>query len=258
MDHIFTQVSLRETAVALLDLAMPRRCVVCHRHLTLSERFICLPCLSDLPLTHFWEMTHNGMADKFNARIQEDIEGAFPAGEPYAFAAALIFYNSESEYRRIPWHLKYGGGLESGRYFARMLGAHLAASAHLADVDLVVPVPLHWTRRLRRGYNQAAVIAEALAACFPYAPPVRTDLLRRTRRTGTQTRVSVEGKALNVRGAFSLRPSALDTAPPRHILLVDDTFTTGATLAACMAALRTAFPPSVRISVATLAFVKES
>ena len=227
MGEIFKRVSLRDIAAALLDLAMPRRCVVCGRHLTLKERHLCLPCLADLPQTYFWTLSRNPMADKFNARIQEDLENDGAAAEPYAFASALFFYNSESPYRRIPWHLKYEGGVESGKFFARMLGDRLAASPQFSDVDLVVPVPLHWTRRFRRGYNQAEVLARAIADSFasraaagrpsdPGAstygealPPVCLRLLRRVRRTRTQIRVSVEGKSRNVRGAFALSPSAL-------------------------------------------------
>ena len=273
MDPSFNGISLRDAAAALLDLAMPRRCVVCRRPLTLRERFICLPCLSDFPFTHFWERSHNPMADRFNARIQEDLDSLPPLAvrsapchpecregasthEPYAFAAALFLYNADSDYRHIPWHLKYEGGIAAGRWFARMLGERLAASPQFADVDVVIPVPLHWTRRWRRGYNQAEVIARGIADVL--GAELRTDILRRARRTRSQVRLPMAAKASNVRGAFTL-PARNAQKPgnlrARHILLVDDTFTTGATLNACRAVLRQAFPLPVRISVATLAFV---
>lgn len=252
MDRIFEGISLRDAGTALLDMAMPRRCVVCRQPLLLQERFICIGCLCDLPLTHYWERTRNPMADKFNERIQESLpEGSF---EPYAFAAALFFYNSESLYKRIPQHLKYEGGTESGRYFAELLGAELAKSAHFKDVDCIIPVPLHWTRRWKRGYNQAEIIAEAIAVAYGGGVTVCADALRRKRRTRTQIRVSVEGKSANVLGAFEFKgmPGSLS---PRHVLLVDDTFTTGSTLNACRMALRERLGPEVRVSVAALAFV---
>ena len=256
MDKIFAGITFKDAGTALLDLAMPRRCVVCREPLMLHERFICLSCLCDLPLTHYWERTHNPMADKFNERIQESLPDDDAVHEPYAFAAALFFYNSESPFKRIPRHLKYEGGRASGRYFAKMLGECLAASEQFADVDIIVPVPLHWTRYWKRGYNQAEVIASALAEEYGGRASVRTDILRRSRRTMTQTRVSVEGKSANVSGAFSLRPVRRQQGTaPKHILLVDDTFTTGATLNACRTALRGRFGQDVRISVATLAFV---
>jgi len=265
MDPILSGISLRDAGTALLDLAMPRHCVVCRRPLGLRERFICLDCLVGFPFTHHWDRSHNPMADKFNALIQHDLDAA-PSGlhEPYAFAAALFFYNADSDFRHIPWHLKYEGGLAAGRLFARMLGERLAASPQFADVDIVIPVPLHWTRRWRRGYNQAEVIARELADVL--GADLRTDILRRARRTRSQVRLPLAAKAANVRGAFSLRPQfrPLPAGSPEkphnlrateHILLVDDTFTTGSTLNACRAVLRQAFPLPTRISVATLAYV---
>ena len=148
-----------------------------------------------------------------------------------------------------------------------MLGERLAASPLYgkmggADlpVDAVVPVPLHWMRRLQRGYNQAAVIGKEVADCL--GVPM-LDLLVRRRRTPTQTHLDASHRLANVLGAFSLRrrigtKASRDTglAGLRHILLIDDVFTTGATLAACHAALREIFPPTVRISTATLGCVR--
>lgn len=251
----FNQRVLKVAVAVLCDLLLPRVCVVCGRRLIYEEKHICYRCLSDLPLTHFWERSHQPMADKFNERLI----GVSMDGDPerYAWAAALFFYNSESGYRRIPWDLKYRQSLGQGRYFARMLGERLAGSEQFADVDTVIPVPLHWTRRLRRGYNQAEIIAEEVAEAL--RADLRTDVLRRVRRTRTQTRVDVKAKSTNVSGAFAISRTGTDTLRGvRHVLLIDDTFTTGATLAACFATLRQALPTPVRISCATLDFVTKS
>jgi ComF family protein len=232
------------------EIVLPRICLVCGQRLLLNERHLCLNCLADLPLTFYWSMSHNPMADKFNEMIQK--EGP-PAHERYAFAASLIFYHSEAEYRLIPYQIKYHGNTDAGRFFGRMLGSRLAASEQFADVDMVVPVPLHWTRRLKRGYDQAEVIASGVAESMGI--PLRNDLLKRRRRTRTQTKMEVEEKVGNVTGAFMASPGSSPSSDIRHILIVDDVFTTGSTLYACFSALRSIFPPSVRISVATLAFV---
>ncbi len=241
--------------MALLDMAMPRLCVVCASTLLLRERCICTSCLMDLPLTHFWKQSRNPMADRFNEQIQKALSSTSSPipYEPYAYAVSLFFYNSESPYKRIPRHLKYEGGIASGRFFAAMLADRMKGSEFFSDIDLILPVPLHCRRRRKRGYNQAEVIASELASVL--AVPMNSKLLLRTRYTQSQINVSVETKGENVRGAFALSKSVSKVKMPRHVLIVDDTFTTGSTLNACREALRTVWPPSVRISVATLAFV---
>lgn len=300
---------------AVLDLLIPRKCIVCEKSLGTTEKHLCRECLEDLPHTYYWLRKFNPMADRFNALIQEGLENqnawqipkeqldtpmlsdgidelevlqsTWPAhgttSQHYAYATALFFYRAESGYSQIPRQLKYHGDIPAGRLFGQMLGKKIASAEHFADVDAVIPVPLHWTRKWSRGYNQAEIIAREVAA--ELGAELRTDILKRSRRTRTQTKLSVEGKAANVQGAFSVCPGILDSfritnsnhdlsptthnlpqpcSPKadisdltglKHLLIVDDVFTTGSTLYACYTALREVFPPSVRISVATLGFV---
>lgn len=240
----------------LTDLIMPRCCLVCGRQLGAREEHLCIWCASDLPYTYYWEQAHNPMADQFNALLERQ---RTPGEEmPYAYAAALLFYHHENPYKLIPRSLKYGGNLPAGRYFSSQLGRQMASAAHFADVDLVVPVPLHWYRKWRRGYNQAQVIAAELAR--ELGARLEADALTRVRRTRTQTRLDADARLQNVAGVFRVRNSfvqACQAAPPRHILLVDDTFTTGATLSTCHQALRQALGQASRISVATLSVVQD-
>jgi ComF family protein len=216
------------------------------------------------------------MADRLNALMQEELERDLQAHESvgetmcedidtgrthvdYAFAAALFFYRAESEYRRIPYQIKYHGDIPAGKFFGQMLGRAIAATEHFSNVDAVIPVPLHWARKWSRGYNQAEVIACEVATIL--GAELRTDILERCRRTRTQTKLTIEDKAQNVQGAFRVRSGnskKTDASYPaslKHLLIIDDVFTTGSTLMACFTALREVFPPSVRISVATLGFV---
>ena len=234
---------VKASASAVLDLVMPRVCVICGRELSVDERTACGECLADIPRTYFWLRERNPMADRFNASIGND--GCY---EPYCRAAALFFYSGESLYSNITKSLKYHRCFNSGEYFGTMLGRLLAGSTYFEGVDLVVPVPLHWTRRFKRGYNQAEIIASAIAKAL--GAPMGASVLKRSRRTVTQTHISRAAKAENLRGAFS--PGVLPQVAPHHILLVDDVFTTGATLAECHRALRQVYGPSIRISAATL------
>lgn len=249
MDSRLTGLDLKTSLSAIADLVLPRVCVVCGRGLLPCEKHICLSCLADLPETQFASMGHNPMADKFNARIAGDTH------EPYAYAAALFHYSAGSGYDNITKALKYGGNLAEGRFFASMLASELVASELFSDVGAVVPVPLHWMRRWKRGYNQAGVIARVLARemgvrCEP-------GLLKRRRRTASQTSLDAAGRQENVRGAFvadSKGVNSLLASGVQHLLLVDDVFTTGATLLECYRAVRTLAGPGLRISVATLGF----
>lgn len=235
---------------AVADLALPRTCEVCGRKLFLFERFLCLECLSDIPYTFFWTMRVNPMADKFNGKVQEHIRSG--AHETYIHCASLFFYSESNSYKNIPQTLKYGAKLKEGSFFARELGRRLKDSPLFEEVDAVIPVPLHWIRRWRRGYNQSEVIAKELSK--ELGARMRTDILRRRRYTGTQTRLSAEKKVRNVSGAFKVMKKDPSI---HHILLVDDTFTTGSTLYECFRTLRERYTASVKISVVTLCYVSD-
>ena len=266
---------------AVLDLLIPRKCIVCEKVLDVSEKHLCQDCLDDIPHTYYWLRKFNPMADRFNALIQERMEEVcannIQVREDYAYATALYFYRADSGYSHISRQLKYHGNIPAGKFFGRQLGLRLAQAEHLSDVDAVIPIPLHWTRKWSRGYNQAEVIAREVATTLGVA--LRTDILERSRRTRTQTKLSIEGKAANVKGAFRIREHFHQSITPdlhgrqnpktkkadapaisdlKHLLIIDDIFTTGSTALACYSALREVFPPSVRISIATLGFVGEA
>ena len=290
MDTRISQISLRSAALSVADLVLPRVCIVCGRTLLLSETHLCTSCAADLPKTFFAGQQDNPMAVAFNALVERELGGSqamdTPSGacslpaldyQPYSYAAALFYYRGDSPYSQIPQALKYGRNFGAGRHFARMLGRELAASSLFADVDAILPVPLHWLRRWQRGYNQAEVIAMGIAeelkggTAASGTVPVLTRVLKRVRRTRTQTRLDAGGRYANVHSAFVADGKALASTKipadqagrPPHLLLVDDVFTTGATLLACERALRRALTEalgpeaasSIRISVATLAYV---
>lgn len=254
MDGRLRRLDLKTALSAIADLALPRVCVVCGDVLLPQEKHICTVCLADLPETHFAGFSHNPMSDKLNDKIERDrVRKGMLGREDYAYAAALYFYKGGLGYRTISQALKYRRDFGTGKLFAGLLGERIAASPLYADVDLVVPVPLHWERRWRRGYNQAEIIGREVAAALGCR--CRATALKRLRRTRSQAHLrGSAAKAANVAGAFAVRPSQ-ELLQAKHILLTDDVFTTGATLSECHIALREALGPAVRISVITLGYV---
>ena len=194
------------------------------------------------------------MANRFNSLL---IKKA-PKSEPYGFyqyAAALFFYQEHNNYRKITQSIKYKGNVAAGKYFGQILGKKLSESWG-KDVDLVIPIPLHWTRKLSRGYNQAAIVACGIASVLNVK--MLPDGLCRIRRTKTQTKVSTENKEKNVEGAFRTNPRRLNMLKAcKHIIIVDDVFTTGSTISSAYFALRETVGKKVRISAVTLGCVQQ-
>jgi ComF family protein len=134
--------------------------------------------------------------------------------------------------------LKFSGHAHVARTIAPLIAPYLAAAARLAAIDVVVPVPLHWWRRTRRGFDQAALLAGAAARHTPLGAPIRHPL-RRRRSTAPQSALPAAARATNVAGAFVLARRG-DEVAGRRVLLFDDVVTTGATMAAAARALRAA------------------
>ena len=246
--------TLRESGKALADLLMPRYCITCGQRLGIYEQHLCIWCWGDFPFTRNWTEVHNHMSDRFNELLVEKE----PEGRTFQYAAALFFYQEHNNDRKITQAIKYKADFSAGRFFGRLLGERLSASWG-RDADLVVPIPLHWTRKLSRGYNQAAVSAGALAEALGI--PMEAKLLVRARKTRTQTQLDTEEKQRNVDGAFIVNPhlsrkQRLRLAKTKHVILFDDVFTTGATMCSAYMALRGIFPLQVRISAVTLGCVQ--
>jgi ComF family protein len=171
------------------------------------------------------------------------------AREPPAFARARAAFAYDETSRRLILAFKHGDRTDAAPAF----GAWLARTGAdlIPDADVIVPVPLHWTRLFWRRYNQAALLAHALsrAAGVPVAP----DLLVRTRRTPSQGKLSPLARRRNLAGAFAVRRSTQARMAGRRVLLIDDVLTTGATAAGCAKALLAAGARAV--DVLTLARV---
>ena len=167
---------------------------------------------------------------------------------PIVEASSYLYFKTDDRWRKMVHRLKYGGEWRLGLTFGELYGAELRSSGLYDDIDLVVPVPLHIMKYLKRKYNQSEYIAEGIAKEFGVKVDRRA--LRRRRNNPSQTRQHASDRWLNVDDLFAVRnPERLEN---KHILLVDDVLTTGATLSSCLYALRRDVP-TCRVSIATLA-----
>jgi len=199
-----------------------------------NERIICSGCIYHLPRTDFHLDRDNPVARIFWGRIRVEQ------------ATAYYFFNKGSRFRRLIHELKYLGRQDIGAELGRAFGSELMKSG-FRDVDVVVPVPLHKKKLRKRGFNQSECIARGIAEAM--VKPVNTSSIIRAFHTGTQTRRSRYDRWLNVENVF--RVTEPDFLTGKHILLVDDVLTTGATLEACATAILKV--EETKVSIAALA-----
>ena len=152
-------------------------------------------------------------------------------------ARAVLRYDKNS--RRLVLALKHGDRTHLAAAFGRWM--HRAGGEVLSGADLLIPVPLHWTRLFQRRYNQAALLAQAIASAG--GPPVAVDWLVRRRRTPPQGRLGPAARSRNLRAAFAMRPGR--SVAGKRVVIVDDVMTTGATLEECARVLRRAGAKSI-------------
>lgn len=223
----------------LLDLISPRQCVVCGQRLAVSEEVICSKCNLHLPRTGFQaDALENDMARMLWGRI------------PVERVAALFYYEAHAASARIIYHLKYHDHPEMGRVMGRMVAREFAISRFFDGIDAIVPVPLAKKRQRQRGYNQSREMAEGIGEVTGL--PIYNKVVRRTGFKGSQTRLTRLERNENVEGTFLLADG--NSIRGKHLLLVDDVVTTGATVVACARELLKA--EGVRVSVLSLGFVK--
>lgn len=221
----------------LVGLFYPRLCAACGNVLYLNEEVLCLKCYAGMPRTGFHTDAENEVARLFWGRI------------PVIQATAFIVFNKDSHYSNILHELKYKGQQQIGIEMGRLFGLELRGSP-FAKVDLIHPVPLHPCKLQKRGYNQSELIAKGLSAVLKV--PVMTGLVIRTLGTGTQTRKSRYERWENVRDTFQV--ACPELLLNKHVLLVDDVITTGATIEACAEPLLSV--SGVSVSIASLAFTR--
>ena len=232
MKHTFF---IKDWLNSFLSLLFPHCCVVCGRPLAKGEECLCIMCNINLPRTnyHLWK--------------DNPVERLFWGQIPLERATSFFFYRKGSDFRQILHQLKYGGKKEVGIIMGRYMAAELSDSGFFEGVDVIIPIPLHKKKQQIRGYNQSECIARGIAAVTGITVCVELGGRRMIKKT--QTRKSVFERWENVDGIFELNHA--DSLTGKHILIVDDVLTTGATTIAC--ASRLAEVEGTRTSVLTLA-----
>ncbi len=224
----------------LLDLASPRACHVCGHRLGVSENFVCPACLAALPLTRYHlDPYENPMARMFWGKMAVER------------VASLFFYQPNSHSGSLIRSIKYGYQRRMAFLMGRTMAREVLASGFFDGVDIIIPIPLSRRRQRERGYNQSELMALGISEMCGI--PVNTGIVKRTKDNVSQTSLSFHERRENVRDIFTLiSPEAVSG---RHVLIVDDIMTTGATIVACAATLAEA--GGVRFSVMTLGTTRQ-
>ncbi|WP_345079646.1 ComF family protein [Nemorincola caseinilytica] len=226
--------SLYELRQGFTHLFYPTLCDGCRKPLVAGEQVMCIGCADQLPETGYHAMPGNETEVRFSGRI------------PFVWATSYAWFTTDGLLQHLLYGLKYRNRPDIGTFLGRRFAASLHAAGRGGDIDLIIPVPLHASRQADRGYNQSMVIAQDLGSDLGI--PVSDTLLHRVRYTESQTSKTRQERAENMAGAFSLSDAAAISG--KHILIIDDVLTTGATIEACAQALLAA--AGVRISIATI------
>lgn len=201
-----------------------------------GEKEICIECLAGLPFSYFWSWKGNVAEELIGEHLQVNR------------VVSLMLYRSESKWKGAVHQFKYNGDVKLGKFMSQMLGRRLKECDFGIMPDIIIPVPMHPVKEWKRGFNQAAVIAAELGKIMNI--PVGEKLLVKKRYTFTQTAKDKNEREKSVKGAFGTINDFNYTG--KHILLVDDVLTTGATVVSCGNAL---YDSGISdLSIATLAY----
>lgn len=219
----------------VINVLFPAECHLCGCHLSPHERFLCTPCIETLPRTGYHRNLRNPMEQRFAGQFR--FEGA----------TGHFFYSRDSQLSKLIQDMKYRNFPAIGDMMGKIAGQELYISGFLSDIEIIVPLPMHFFKKARRGYNQVDNIARGIseATGLKYL-----DALKMTRGRKTQTSLSGAERITNAESLFQVRKDV--DLNKKGVLLVDDICTTGATLGSAAKTLAETFP-EIRLYLFALA-----
>lgn len=227
---------VKNWANGLMQLFFPHTCAACGSDVLNEETALCMQCLHQLPVTNF------------NLHANNPVEKIFWGKLSITAATSYCHFTKQSLIQNILHQAKYKNNQQAAIFMGNLLGTSLIQSNRFNTIDAIVPLPLFAARLKKRGYNQATLISKGIAA--QTGKPIIETAVTRLSATETQTHKNRVERWQNMQGRFMVTNAAV--LENKHILLVDDVVTTGATLEACGQELLTI--KGTQLSIATIAY----
>ena len=213
---------LSDVLKAALDFILPQSCIICSKEI--RRGMICDNCLDYLPVVT------PPLCLVCGRPVRDVMQCSYcSSGSPVDHGRAWMLFIPPAD--KVIHHFKYRRKTRLAELLGRAMGGIISADHVLSHADIIAPIPLHWWKKTRRGYNQADILAGVISTETGIE---RKDVLWKKKHTRTQTRLSNEARRKNVCGAFEVYGEVKD----KKVLLVDDVLTTGATVNECARILK--------------------
>lgn len=234
--------ALVDVSEPFLSFLFPRLCVSCQIDFSQKDEELCISCDLKMPKTDFHLRKDNPFTERLRGRF------------PFYNGAAYFFFKKGGHAQDLIHAIKYEDRPNAAMIIGEKFGQRLSSSPYFKDVEVVVPVPMHPVKQRIRGYNQAAMFGLGLSNQMS-VPMMEHGLIKKRQTTSQTRRKGRFSRWENVVEVFDISATAKKSLGGKHILLVDDVLTTGATIEACAEQLLKV--EGIKLSVATMALVEK-